>query len=174
MVWVRVNPNHNLPQTARTDQKHNLKESPSNQSEERIPDLSYERKHGQPDHWKQRCLRPWTDGSSLCLYHVGHFNVGFKCSYTLDYSATLFWSPIARSCCVHATQCKVVFVFELVWNTPSAKCRQGKLGDLHLTRTSMPYKWIAALKEKSGVKWIWDMFSMIASLKVRWRAKKSI
>ena len=28
------------------------------------------------------------------LYHVGHFNVDFKCSLTLDYIANLFWSPI--------------------------------------------------------------------------------
>ena len=27
------------------------------------------------------------------------------------------------------------------------------------------------LKENSGVKWIWDMFNMIMSLNVRWRAK---
>ena len=30
------------------------------------------------------------------------------------------------------------------------------------------------LKETSGVKWIWDMFSMITSLNVRWRAKNSL
>ena len=30
------------------------------------------------------------------------------------------------------------------------------------------------LKENSGVKWIWDMFSMITSSNVRWRAKKSL
>ena len=29
------------------------------------------------------------------------------------------------------------------------------------------------LKENSGVKWIWGVFSMITSLNVRWRGKKS-
>ena len=32
----------------------------------------------------------------------------------------------------------------------------------------------ALLKENSRVKWIWDMFSMITSSIVRWRAKKSL
>ena len=31
---------------------------------------------------------------SLYLYHFGRFNVDLKCSYTLDYIATLFWSLI--------------------------------------------------------------------------------
>ena len=31
-----------------------------------------------------------------------------------------------------------------------------------------------ALKENSGVKLIWDMFSMMKSLNVRWRAKESL
>ena len=54
---------------------------------------------------------------SLYLYHVGHFNVDFKCPYTLYYIATLFWSPTyaLHGLAVHAIQCKVVlFVFEMV------------------------------------------------------------
>ena len=52
----------------------------------------------------------------LYLYHVGRFNVDFKCSYTLDYIADLIQSPIdaLHSLAVHAIQCKVVFVFKLV------------------------------------------------------------
>ena len=53
----------------------------------------------------------------LNLYHVGHFNVEFKCPYTRPYIATLFRSPIyaLHGLAVHAIQCKVVlFVFELV------------------------------------------------------------
>ena len=41
---------------------------------------------------------PVTIFSSLYLYHVGNFNVDFKCSYTLDYTAILFRSPI---CALH-------------------------------------------------------------------------
>ena len=55
--------------------------------------------------------------SSLYLYHVGHFNVDFKCSYTLDYIATLFQSPVyaLHGLAVRAIQCKVVmFGFGLV------------------------------------------------------------
>ena len=48
----------------------------------------------------------------VSLYHVGHFNADFKCSYTLDYIATLSRSPIyALSCvvafAVRAMQCNV-------------------------------------------------------------------
>ena len=34
------------------------------------------------------------------------------------------------------------------------------------------YRGAALIKENSGIKWIWDMFSMITSLNVRWRVKK--
>ena len=50
-------------------------------------------------------------------HHHGHFYVDFKCSYTLDYIATLSRSPVyvLHSLAVCAIQCKVVlFVFELV------------------------------------------------------------
>ena len=60
-------------------------------------------------------LRLWRDLFSLCLYHVGDFNVDF--SYTLDDIATLFWSPIyaLHGLGVRAIQCKVLFfVFGLV------------------------------------------------------------
>ena len=55
--------------------------------------------------------------SILYLYYVGHFNVDFKCSYTLDYSATLFRPPIyaLHGLAVRAIQFQVVlFAFELV------------------------------------------------------------
>ena len=44
------------------------------------------------------------------LHHVRHFNVDFKCSYTLDYVATLFRSPIyaLHGLAVRTIQCKVV------------------------------------------------------------------
>ena len=54
----------------------------------------------------------------LYLYLVGHFNIDFKCSYTLDYISTLFRSPIyaLHGLAVRAIQCKVVsFAFELVF-----------------------------------------------------------
>ena len=37
-----------------------------------------------------KLIRPWRDLFSLHLYHVGHFNVELKCSYTLDYIVILF------------------------------------------------------------------------------------
>ena len=49
------------------------------------------------------------------VYHVGHFNVDLKCSYTLDYIDILFRSQMyaLHGVAVRAIQCKV-FVFELV------------------------------------------------------------
>ena len=50
---------------------------------------------------QQKWLRPYRDLFSLYLYHVGHFNEGFKRFYTLDYISTLCRSPTnaCRSCC---------------------------------------------------------------------------
>ena len=42
----------------------------------------------------QRWRQPWWDVFSLYLYHIGHLNVHFKCSYTLDNIAALIRSPI--------------------------------------------------------------------------------
>ena len=70
-------------------------------------------------HWwlsQQKWLPPYRDLFSLYLYHVVHINVDLKWSYTLDYIATLFRSPIyaLHRLAVRAIQCKVVlFLFEL-------------------------------------------------------------
>ena len=55
-------------------------------------------------------MRPWRDLFSLYLYHVGPFIVDFKCPYTPDHIATLFWSPIYTlyGLAVRAIQCQVV------------------------------------------------------------------
>ena len=59
----------------------------------------------------------WSIYFLFYLYHVGHVNVDFKCSYTLDYISTLFRSPIyaLHGIAVRAIKCKVVlFVLELL------------------------------------------------------------
>ena len=65
---------------------------------------------------QQKWLPPYRDLFSLYLYHVVHINVDLKWSYTLDYIATSFRSPIyaLHRLAVRAIQCKVVlFLFEL-------------------------------------------------------------
>ena len=52
----------------------------------------------------------WPAPSEFWGYHVVHYNVDFKCSYTVDYIAILFRSPIyaVHGLAVRAIQCKVV------------------------------------------------------------------
>ena len=51
----------------------------------------------------------------ICSVFVGLFNVNFKCSYTLDYIATLSPKDALHGLAVRAIQRKVVLsVFELV------------------------------------------------------------
>ena len=63
---------------------------------------------------------------SLYLYHVGYLNVDLKCSYTLNYIATLFLSPIylLLGLTGRAIQCKVLLIMS--WFAKEANVADNK------------------------------------------------